>query len=238
MIFRSVTSASFASSSRVLGSSGVQRSSTWAYFPDVNFGAFIVSRDLYGLIGFLGKKGIYSGASHPVVQANGVAGTYTAHGGPIPRARKCQHITVHAGMLTCATQDFGNFYSAELAGRSSASSLVWGPLGKGSCTISWGFLGDLSLLGTFLTVSVYHWVHPNDMFLAGTWWPTSPLYALMALKFLAKFITHRRRLPCEPWRCVSMHTPPRRKHQLEVGCPSRAWMEPLVSGIRFGLCYA
>ena len=102
--------------------------------PGLQFQWFRCSRDSYGLIGFHGKKGIYSGAFHPVVQTNGVAGSYTAHGGPIPRARKCQHITEHAGRLTCATQGFDDFYSAELAGRSSASSLVWELLGKGSCT--------------------------------------------------------------------------------------------------------
>ena len=61
-IFGCITAASFISSSRVLESSGVQRSSTCVYFPDFSFDAFIVSSDLYGLIGFLGKKAIYSGA--------------------------------------------------------------------------------------------------------------------------------------------------------------------------------
>ena len=87
-------------------------SSEWLYFPDINFGVFIVYWDLYGLIGFHGLKGSYTGAFLLVVQANKAAGTKTAHGRP-----KCQHITEHAGMLTCATQDFVNFYSAKLANR-------------------------------------------------------------------------------------------------------------------------
>ena len=116
VIFGSITSASFASLSRVLESSGVQRSSTWEHFPNCNFGGVIVFWDQHGLIDFHGKKGIYSRAFYPFVQANEVAGSNTAYGGPIPRARKCQHITEHAGRLTGATQDFNNFYSTTLAG--------------------------------------------------------------------------------------------------------------------------
>ena len=168
--------------------------------PDCNFGGFFVFWDLYGLIGFHGKKRIYSGVLYPVVHANGVAGSNTAYVG---RARKCQHITEYAGRLTGATHDFDNFYLTALAGRSSASSLVWEPLGKGSITLSCDFLGDLSLLGTFLTVPVLSLGSTRTI----RWWPgrggRHPLLRSNGVKFLAKSISHRRHLPCGIFRVDS-----------------------------------
>ena len=116
VFFGSVTTASFTSSARFLESSGVQRSDNWVHFPDCNFNGVIVFWDQYGLLCFLGKKGIYSGAFYPVVQADGVAGSNTADVGPNLRARKCQHIAEFSGRLAGALQDFDNFYSTALAG--------------------------------------------------------------------------------------------------------------------------
>ena len=64
VIFGSVTTASFASSSRVLGSSGIQRSGNWVHFPNCNFNGVIVFWKQYGLLGLHGKMGIYSEAFH------------------------------------------------------------------------------------------------------------------------------------------------------------------------------
>ena len=105
--------------------------------PDCNFGGIFVFWDLYGFIGFHGRKGIYSGVFHSVVQADGVAGSNTAFVRPTLRARKCQHITEYAERLTGATQISTTFTRRHWLVWSSAFSLVWGPLGKGFITVSW-----------------------------------------------------------------------------------------------------
>ena len=140
--------------------------------PDCNFGGIIVFWDLFGLIGFHGKKGIYSGVLYPVVP----------------------------------------------------SSKVWVPLGKGSITVSWDFLGDLSLLVTFLTVPVLSLGSTRTI----RCWPgrggRHPLLRSNGVKFLAKSIPHRRHLPCGIFRVDSSMALRVDAHATETEASVRGWL--------------
>ena len=120
----SVTTPSFTSSARVLESSGLERSGNWVHFPDCNFIGFIVFWEQYGLLGFHGKLGIYSGAFPSVVQADGVAGSNTAYVGRF-------YESANASILQSSREDWQvphktstNFTRWHWLVWSSASSLV------------------------------------------------------------------------------------------------------------------
>ena len=120
----------------------------------MHFGWVMVVWSQHGLIDFYNKKGIFSCAFYPFVQANEVSGSDTAYGKPVPQALKCQHITdgpsrVHAERLTIATQDFNHFHSTTLAGSVFSFLTGLGALREG---VSLPFGRDIAILALFETI--------------------------------------------------------------------------------------
>ena len=96
VIFGSITPASFASSSRVLGPSNVDgRVLGCTSRTSISVGSLFPGIGMASLV-FTARREFTQEPFFSVVQAYGVAGSNAVYGEPIPRARKCQHITEHA----------------------------------------------------------------------------------------------------------------------------------------------